>query len=204
MCRLPRSLYIVALWLPLSLGGCRFGPPRVDVPGIDPERASAEAVKLYDSDQDQSISREESLACPALEVSFDLYDANTDDMLSEAEIASRLQAMLDTGIGRMPCMCVVYANGNPVVGANVQMTPEPFLEGVIQPGHGTTNERGIAKPVTVDAPPGLPGVEFGLYRVSITHDEFEIPAKYNTETELGFELSPIERDRDTAQFQLKL
>ena len=60
-----------------------------------------------------------------------------------------------------------------------------------------TNHRGIAKPVTIDAPPGLPGIEFGLYRVQITHDSRGIPSRYNSKTELGFELSPLERNRDT-------
>ena len=49
-----------------------------------------------------------------------------------------------------------------------------------------------------------PEIELGIYRVGITHDDVETPAKYNTETELGFELSPIEFDRDTADFCLKL
>ena len=74
----------------------------------------------------------------------------------------------------------------------------------IQPGDGVTNHRGIAKPVTIDAPPGLPGIEFGLYRVEITHDSLKIPARYNSNSELGFELSPLERNRDTFEFRLKL
>ena len=74
----------------------------------------------------------------------------------------------------------------------------------MQPGEGVTNDRGVAKPVTVGAPPGLPGIEFGQYRVQITHDRLKIPARYNEATELGFELSPLERKRDTFTFRLKL
>ena len=43
-----------------------------------------------------------------------------------------------------------------------------------------------------------------FHRVLITYGDFEIPAKYNTETEPGFELSPIERDGNSAEFHLKL
>jgi hypothetical protein len=89
-------------------------------------------------------------------------------------------------------------------GAKVRVVPEPFLDGAIQPGEGVTNDRGVAKPVTVDAPPGLPGIELGLYRVQITHDSQKIPDRYNSKTELGFELSPLERNRDTFEFRLKL
>ena len=186
--------------------GCSFRPSRVEVPQIDPAQAAAAAAEQYDSDGDQNISESESPACPALAGSFKLYDADHNGLVSKAEIQSRLEAMLGSGIGRMPCMCVVYAGDSdrPIVGARVRVVPEPFLGGAIQPGEGVTNQRGIAKPVTIDAPPGLPGIEFGLYRVQITHDRLKIPARYNTKTELGFELSPLERNRDTFEFRLKL
>jgi hypothetical protein len=178
----------------------------VDVPQIDPAGAASAAVEQYDADKDQNISQSESAACPGLAGSFQLYDADKNGLLSKAEIQSRLEAMLGSGIGRMPCMLVVYAGDSdaPIEGARVRVVPEPFLAEAIQPGEGVTNHRGIAKPVTVDAPPGLPGIEFGLYRVQITHDSLKIAAQYNTTTELGFELSPLERNRDTFEFRLKL
>ncbi len=196
-----RTVVPVAL---LLMSGCRFGPARVDVPGIDAASAAAAAIGEYDADRDDNISQEECRACPSLNGSFELYDANSDSVLSRDEIETRLQKMLSSGIGRMPCMIIVHAGGRPLVGARVELVPESFLGGALQSGSGVTNDRGIAKPVTINAPPGLPGIEFGLYRVRITHDDVQIPAKYNTETELGFELSPIERDRDTAEFRLKL
>ncbi len=104
--------------------------------------------------------------CPAIAGSFKLYDANQDGLVSKAEVQSRLEAMLGAGIGRMPCMCVVYGDSDrPIEDAKVRVVPEAFLGGAIQPGEGVTNQRGIAKPVTIDAPPGLPGIELGLYRV---------------------------------------
>jgi hypothetical protein len=184
--------------------GCSSGPSRVEVPALDAAEAASAAVEEYDSDKDESISQSESLACPAIAGSFKIYDANKDGLVSIAEIQSRLEAMLRSGIGRMPCICVVYAGDRPLEGATVRVVPESFLGGAIQPGEGVTNDRGVAKPVTVDAPPGLPGIELGLYRVQITHDRLKIPAKYNTATELGFELSPLERNRDTFEFRLKL
>jgi hypothetical protein len=186
--------------------GCSFGPSRVEVPQLDPAGAASAAVEQYDSDKDGNISQSESAACPGLAGSFKLYDANHDGQVSQAEIQSRLEAMLGSGIGRMPCMVVVYAGdgSRPVVGAKVRVDPESFLNEAMQPGQGVTNDRGVAKPVTVGAPPGLPGIEFGLYRVRITHDTLKIPARYNEATELGFELSPLERNRDTFTFRLKL
>jgi hypothetical protein len=186
--------------------GCSFGPSRVEVPKLDPAGAATAAVKQYDSDKDQNISQSESAACPGLAGSFKLYDTNQDGQVSKTEIQSRLEAMLASGIGRMPCMVVVYAGDStkPIEGAKVRVIPESFVGEVIQPGEGVTNQNGIAKPVTVGAPPGLPGIEFGLYRVQITHNSLKVPARYNTATELGFELSPLERNRDTFEFRLKL
>jgi hypothetical protein len=184
--------------------GCSSGPSRVEVPKLDPAEAASAAVEEYDTDKDQSISQSESLACPAIAGSFKLYDANQDGLVSIAEIQSRLEAMLRSGIGRMPCICIVYAGDRPIEGAKVRVVPETFLGGAVQPGEGVTNDRGVAKPVTDGAPPGLPGIELGQYRVVITHDRLKIPARYNTATELGFELSPLERNRDTFEFRLKL
>jgi hypothetical protein len=197
---MPRGL----LLLPLPLLGCHFQPPRVATPGIDPQAAASAAIAQYDTDQDLQLSSTELESCPGLRQSADLYDVDGDGRLSQAEIAARLQAMLQSGIGRMPCMCVLTANRRPLVGAKVDLDPEPFLQGAIQPASGTTNDRGVAKPVTHGAPPGLPGIEFGLYRVRVTHPERDIPARYDAESELGFELSPLERDRDTAVFDLRL
>jgi hypothetical protein len=185
--------------------GCSFGPSRVEVPELDPVGAASAAVELYDSDKDGNISQSESAACPGLAGSFKLYDANQDGQVSKAEIQSRLEAMIGSGIGRMPCMVVVYAgDSRPIEGAKVRVVPESFLAEAMQPGEGVTNDRGVAKPVTVGAPPGLPGIEFGLYRVQIAHDSLKIPSRYNEATELGFELSPLERNRDTFTFRLKL
>jgi hypothetical protein len=196
----------LSLLAAVFLCGCSFGPSRVEVPQIDPAVAAAAAVEQYDSDKDQNLSQSESAACPGLAGSFKLYDSNQDGQVSQAEVEARLKAMLGSGIGRMPCMVVVYAGDSqrPIEGAKVRVVPESFLEGAIQAGEGVTNPRGIAKPVTVGAPPGLPGIEMGLYRVEITHDSLKIPERYNTKTELGFELSPLERNRDTFEFRLKM
>ena len=116
-CMLIRGAFRACFWHCLCLGvltavavcGCSFRPSRVEVPKIDPAGAAIAAVEQYDTDKDQNISQSESVACPALAGSFNLYDANHDGLVSKAEIQSRLAAMLGSGIGRMPCMCVVYA-----------------------------------------------------------------------------------------------
>ena len=43
----------------------------------------------------------------------------------------------------------------------------------------------------------------GLYAVRITHPTVDIPAKYNTETELFVELSPMDMQNETPTFNIK-
>jgi hypothetical protein len=42
-------------------------------------------------------------------------------------------------------------------------------------------------------------VHYGTFKVRITHPSIEIPAKYNTETELGYETEP---GKPNVRFQL--
>ena len=45
----------------------------------------------------------------------------------------------------------------------------------------------IAEEDLPESQKGMVGIHNGTYRVEITHPEVSIPAKYNTETTLGFE-----------------
>jgi hypothetical protein len=187
----------------LVVAGCSFGLGRVATPSLVPTDVGRQVVDQCDADQNGVVSREESKALPALAAAFVHYDKDGDGGVTTDEIAARLQAMLDSRVGRMPCMCKIDLDGKPLSGAIVDFLPEACFDGALQPGRGTTNDKGIAKPVTLDAPPGLPGVQFGLYRVSVTHPRIDLPSRYNTETTLGFELSPLERESDTAEFHLR-
>ena len=68
------------------------------------------------------------------------------------------------------------------------------MAGAIQRATGTTDESGTAM-LSVDAAHlpadahNMRGVQQGLFRVQIHHSNVKIPSKYNTETELGREVS---------------
>ena len=75
------------------------------------------------------------------------------------------------------------------MGATVTFDPEEFLGASFQPCSGVTDDRGevfISRPGSQ-----IPGIYLGFYRVRITKEKANgdemIPAKYNTETTLGFE-----------------
>ena len=82
----------------------------------------------------------------------------------------------------------------PLAGAEVSLIPEECFAGALQPASGTTDESGIAV-LSIDAAflpadaKSVQGVQQGLFRIEIDHPEVEIPAKYNTNTRLGKEVS---------------
>ena len=70
-------------------------------------------------------------------------------------------------------------------GAKVTFVYEKFL-GVNVAGTGETGGGSIAQiTVPLDSPTDPPGIPLGFYRIQVTMDGENIPAKYNTETTLG-------------------
>jgi hypothetical protein len=47
----------------------------------------------------------------------------------------------------------------------------------------------LSAPLDPGVPGDVPGVPYGLYRVEITKEGMDIPAKYNTQTILGQEVA---------------
>jgi hypothetical protein len=90
----------------------------------------------------------------------------------------------------------VTLNGRPLVEATVTLEPEPFLGDEIKAATGLTNAFGTTSPSIPkeERPdPTLPGgAHFGIYKVKISKivdGKETIPARYNTETTLGLEVS---------------
>lgn len=204
-------------WIPMVcvsalVMGCSRGPARVKQPTIDPVAAGVRALEAYDSNRDGTIAGGELDASPALKSALARFDANQDGGISAAEIAERVKAwkMMKTGLASVRCQ--VMLDGKPLAGATVDFVPEPFLGEHVKPASGTVNQFGDAAPTVSDADkpdPKLPGgVHFGLFTVKIakpTGGKDTIPARYNSKSTLGLEVSydePGIRDNNLA-FRLK-
>jgi len=88
--------------------------------------------------------------------------------------------------------CTVILDGGPLSGATVKFIPEAFLGSEINPAEGVTNGAGIASMsiAAAELPKELrrtAALRVGIYRVEVTHPMKKLPAKYNTESELGFD-----------------
>jgi hypothetical protein len=175
----------VTLSMSIGCGG-------IDTYMVDPSEASAAAMQQYDKSGDAFLDETELKACPALLRELRAYDESKDGKLSADEIGAQIREMYGRAGGMTALDCTVNMDGAPLSGATVKFIPESFLGPEIKPAQGITNNSGIA---SLSLPPEeLPKqlrrqsmMRVGIYRVEITHPTKKIPAKYNTDTELGFE-----------------
>jgi len=177
------------------MAGCSSGPPALRAPYLDPDSAAEDAIELYDKDGDELLSLAELEACPGILASISAYDKNGDQQVSAEEISQRLQRFVDSKVAVGRLIVSVLLDQSPLEGATVRFIPENYLGDEIKPAEGQTNgsgtaAMGVAKEELPESQKELVGVHFGTYRVEITHPSVSIPAKYNTETTLGFEPAP--------------
>ncbi len=169
--------------LVLKVAGCSRSVG--EITHIDAKEAAAKAMAEYDSNRDGYLDARELERCPGLKSVMPQFDKDRDGRLSQAEIEEGLTAIQQNQSGLTEVMCKVTLNKQPLVGASVILEPEPFLQADIKPAQGTTNEQGrVALQIEGETQPGC---NVGLYRVRVSkHDAGEhIPARYNTQSQLG-------------------
>jgi hypothetical protein len=176
------------------LASCSGKPGRVSPPRIDASAAATKAMEEYDRNGDGSLNAEELAACPALLSAFPRYDTDHNKALSKSEIEAGIGRWTTAGIGARSVAFRVQLDGLALEGAQVKITPEPFLEGAIAPATGEAKRGGngflgMARDDLPHNAPNLPLVQPGLYRVEITHPSQKIPPKYNSSTKLGLEVA---------------
>ena len=198
----------IALFCILLIAGCVGGGPAVvEVPDVDPEEAAAEALDIYDKDGDGALAGAELEQVPAIQSSLNQYDKDGDQRVSQAELAQRIDAFYTAGLGLSPVDAVVKLDRVPLDGATVRLEPEPFLGDAVKPAEGVTDRAGMARIAVPDEllpeeQRGLNAMQVGIYKVRITHPSRKIPAKYNEQTTLGFELDPKNVSATTPTFDL--
>jgi hypothetical protein len=203
-----RSIFGIAVVLTSGvflIAGCDRGA-KVPLPSLNPAAIAKAAMDEYDTNKDGKISGEELDKCPALRSALARLNpasANAvgadgsvtkgptaankaeikEEGLTAEMIQNAVQGWVTKRLGRVTYTCQVYHNGKPLQGALVKFVPEKFMGSGIAPAEAITGETGGGSVSIPKATP--PGISVGFYRIEITKDGENIPAKYNTETTLG-------------------
>ncbi len=183
--------------------GCTHTPDRVVPPVINPTEAGEAAIKMYDKNGDGAISGDELKQSPPLKAALKRLDAGGGKITAQS-IAARIQQWQDSKIGLMALTVIVRLDGKPVMGATVTAEPEKFLGPELTTISGTTIAGG-ATPLSSGKDQF--GAKPGFYRLRISkldNGKELFPARYNTATELGFELAQDNTDVPAGRLKLDL
>jgi hypothetical protein len=176
----------------MAAAGCGGGPARVAAPSWDPEKLTAAVFASLDANNDDLLDRDELEAAPGLRYAHRYLDTDGDGQLGREEIRQRFALYQELRVGTELVSLRVTLNGRPLRGATVRLIPEAFLEGVIEPASGTTDEYGIASPTIEGA--SLPGIRIGFYRAEIVSPQLQSAQALRSAESLGIEVSPISDD----------
>jgi len=175
---------------------CNRGPAPLKQPYIDASSAGKMAMEQYDKDGDGKVAGAELDHAPALKAAIKNLDTDSDGGVSAAEVTERVNAWKAMETALASVQCRVTLDGEPLAGATVTFEPESFLGDAVKHAIGTTNPYGMVSPsVPVDErpdPKSPGGAHFGLYKVRISkmvNGKETLPARYNTDTTLGQEVS---------------
>jgi hypothetical protein len=186
--------------------GCAGGRSEIATPEWDPATATDRALGEYDSNSDKRLSRDELQRSPGLLSTIDRFDQDRDGAISSEELKSKLHEIRQQEAALVTISCIVTRNNQPLEGATVKFVPEAFMGEDTKPATGITDRNGRTSPSVAEEE--LPeeyrgkvqGVHCGVFRVEVTHPNIPIPAKYNTQTELGRIVS--RRDHETLTINL--
>jgi hypothetical protein len=196
----------MAVWLGLLLVGCSSGKKDATIPKFDPAAATTAALAEFDANGDGKFSAEELKKSPGLGAASGAFDSDGDGSLSADELKTGLQQFHGEGASLITLSCQVTHNGGPLEGATVTLVPEHFMGEALKPAAGVTSGSGGAalsvadEEIPVEFRGRFQGAHCGIFRVVVTHPTVKVPAKYNTQTEIGRVVSRRNNEPVTISF----
>ena len=184
------------LCLALMFFGCSSGPARIYAISVDPSSLSKQVLADFDMDSSGTLSSVELEKLPPIHQNWSEYDTDKNNEISAAELEARFKLIFNPDVGLVPASCSLTRNGRPISGAEVRFVPPKFLEGILPVAHGVTDDNGSAR-LNLDPddmPKSLRNTRIavmrpGIYFVEVTHPKLTIPSQYNTQTQIGKEVS---------------
>ena len=199
------AIFLCLLSFSLLLPGC-FGSRAPAKPELTPDESAAKAIEEYDADSNSTISEKEAEAAPGLLAAFETIDKDGNGELTEDEIAQRIVYYQTSTSWVINGSVRITYKGRPLEGATVTFVPESFLGPSFKECSGVTDYHGeafISRPGEA-----IKGIFLGFYRVRVNKEKSNgnemLPARYNTETTLGFEANnDVPEIPDIPHFKLK-
>lgn len=174
----------------IFLVGCsnrvNVAPPKYS-PGATADAAMAE----FDANKDGKLDEKELEKCPSLKSSLVNLDKNNNKAIDRDELEARLNEFLNSNVGLMALSCRLFKANQPLGNADVKFVPEKFHGQTISVATGKSDNAGNVE-LRCEGKP-LAGLSLGFYRVEVSLKDAggqeTIPAAYNTQTTLGYQVS---------------
>ena len=191
----------------VALIGCGSAPTG-GISALDPELAAQAAIDEFDRNQDGVLSKPELNGCRGILSAWNRFDTDRSNDISLAEVAARITTIQSLPRTNMFASCQIFMDGKPLPDAVIRLQPAEYQLGAVRPAIGKTAVNGSCVLLFDDesqteAERANLGIDSGIYRVEITHASLAIPAKYNSQSELGIELAlDAGRNAEVVTFQL--
>jgi hypothetical protein len=198
-----RSFLFAAVTVSLAVGCSGGNATKLsDLPPVayDPPAIAQAALAALDRNKNGQIDGSELDACPALKSALPAIDRNKDRAVSADELQQRAERY--AAAAGVPVACTVTLDGRPLTDATVTFEPEPFMGPGLKAATGKTDATGTIGSFEVDGQ-AFADLSPGLYRIRVTKDGTNIPARYNTQSTLGREVI-IESRETQAVIELAL
>jgi EF hand len=144
------------------IAGCGGARTAADAP-LGPENAQ-KAIEIYDANGDGGLSMDELKKSPPLLASMPRLDKDRNGTISLAELTSRMET-LAAGARYIGLDVRIVEGGRPVVGAQLTLVPEPFMQAGSPKYSGVSSVGGFCS--IKSEGPRLPGVPVGWYVATI-------------------------------------
>jgi hypothetical protein len=188
-------LFVLYWWIPFC--GCADQPSRIAALSWDPSGFADVAMEKLDTNGDGQVDDTELAVAPGLAFGAKSIDSNSDGQLSRDELVERFKTYVDRRVGLTSKEIRFLYKGRPLVGAEVRLVPEFFLEDLLEPAAGTTDEGGSVMPEIANNELRTPAMRPGYYRVEITSPRVDLPPQFNTATTVGVEIAGAADDGST-------
>jgi hypothetical protein len=156
------------LVLCMLLAGCGTSALSEVQRKYEPALAAAKAIETYDRNGDATLSAHELKQSPALAAAARRIDRDGNGVVTAEEIQARLEEIESQADFIGMDIHVTYKD-RPLVGAELTLTPEPFLGDARQSYSGTTITGGAC--LLRGERAQVPGIPPALYQARIVHPE---------------------------------